>query len=239
MCIFITKSLCCIAESQGRRSLAGCHLWGRTEPDTTESTQQQQQKLAEHCKSTILIFFKIIFFEKSSFFDRFCVLGLGEIFCLQNQGSAASKGGLEYLEDSCRTLKTLFLKTGLARTLKVHFIFTVIFYPISVKNLSNQCVHVCSVASVMFNFLQPHGLQPIRLLCPWNFLGQNTGVGCHFFLQGIFLPQQLNPYLLHWQAGSLLLSHQGRFNAYYKTLNIAPCAIYQVLVYIMFLIEIN
>ena len=25
-------------ESQGQRSLAGCHLWGRTESDTTEVT---------------------------------------------------------------------------------------------------------------------------------------------------------------------------------------------------------
>ena len=30
-------------ESQGRRSLVGCHLWGRTELDTTEVTQQQQR----------------------------------------------------------------------------------------------------------------------------------------------------------------------------------------------------
>ena len=30
-------------ESQGQRSLVGCRLWGRTESDTTEATQQQQQ----------------------------------------------------------------------------------------------------------------------------------------------------------------------------------------------------
>ena len=30
-------------ESQGWGSLVGCHLWGRTESDTTEVTQQQQQ----------------------------------------------------------------------------------------------------------------------------------------------------------------------------------------------------
>ena len=27
---------------QGQRSLVGCHLWGHTESDTTEATQQQQ-----------------------------------------------------------------------------------------------------------------------------------------------------------------------------------------------------
>ena len=31
-------------ESQGRRSLVGCHPWGRTESDKTEATQQQQQQ---------------------------------------------------------------------------------------------------------------------------------------------------------------------------------------------------
>ena len=29
-------------------------------------------------------------------------------------------------------------------------------------------------------FLRPHGLQPARLLCPWDSPGKNTGVGCHF-----------------------------------------------------------
>ena len=29
---------------------------------------------------------------------------------------------------------------------------------------------------------QPHGLQPTRLLCPWDFPGKSTGVGCHGLL---------------------------------------------------------
>ena len=32
--------------------------------------------------------------------------------------------------------------------------------------------------------------------CPWNFPGKNTGVGCHFLLQGIFLTQGSNPLFL-------------------------------------------
>ena len=35
------------------------------------------------------------------------------------------------------------------------------------------------------------------LLCPWDFLGKNTGVDSHFLLQGIFLTQGSNPSLLH------------------------------------------
>ena len=57
--------------------------------------------------------------------------------------------------------------------------------------------------------LQPHGLQPTRHLCLWDFPGENTGAGCHFLLQGIFLTQGLNLGLLNWQVSSLPLSHQG------------------------------
>ena len=53
------------------------------------------------------------------------------------------------------------------------------------------------VTSATSNSLRPRGLQPTRLLCPWASPGKNTGVGCHFLLQGIFLTQGLNPYLLH------------------------------------------
>ena len=35
-----------LGESQGRGSLVGCRLWGHTESDTTEVTQQQQQQQA-------------------------------------------------------------------------------------------------------------------------------------------------------------------------------------------------
>ena len=36
-----------------------------------------------------------------------------------------------------------------------------------------------------------------RLLCPLNSSGKNTGVGCHFLLQGIFPTQMSNMGLLH------------------------------------------
>ena len=43
--------------------------------------------------------------------------------------------------------------------------------------------------------------EPARLLCPWDSPGKNTGVGCHFLLQGIFPTQRLNLCFLslpHW-----------------------------------------
>ena len=45
------------------------------------------------------------------------------------------------------------------------------------------CCCCCWVASVVSNSVQPHWLQPTRLLCPWDSPGKNTGVGCHFLLQ--------------------------------------------------------
>ena len=49
---------------------------------------------------------------------------------------------------------------------------------------------------------RPLGLQPARLLCPWDFPGKNTGVDWHFLLQEIFPTEGSNLRLLHWQAGS-------------------------------------
>ena len=60
--------------------------------------------------------------------------------------------------------------------------------------------------------LRPHGLWPARLLCPWDSPGKNTGVGCHFLLQGIFLTQESNPGLLHCRQMLYCLSHQGSPN---------------------------
>ena len=54
-----------------------------------------------------------------------------------------------------------------------------------------------------------HGLQPARLLCPWNSPGKNTRVGCHSLLQGIFPTQGLNLGLLYCRRILYQLSHQG------------------------------
>ena len=37
--------------------------------------------------------------------------------------------------------------------------------------------------SVVSDPQRPHGLQPSRLLHPWDFPGKSTGVGCHCLLQ--------------------------------------------------------
>ena len=85
------------------------------------------------------------------------------------------------------------------------------------QNVSMFCVHsqfirnnfykwhcisrgsACEAVSVMSESLQPYGMQPTRLLCPWDSPGKNTGVGYHFLLQGIFLTQGSNPGLPRWR----------------------------------------
>ena len=42
--------------------------------------------------------------------------------------------------------------------------------------------------SVVSDSLWPRGLQPTRLLHPWDFPGKSTGVGCHRLLQNVSIP---------------------------------------------------
>ena len=66
---------------------------------------------------------------------------------------------------------------------------------VGVAMASFLCVCVsCSVVA--------DSLQPSTLLCPWNFPDENTGVGCHFLLQGIFPTQELNLGL--WRCSQIL-----------------------------------
>ena len=46
-----------------------------------------------------------------------------------------------------------------------------------------------------------------------GFLSNNTGVGCHFLLLGIFPTQ--GSACLHWQADSLPLAPHNIYNLYY------------------------
>ena len=68
--------------------------------------------------------------------------------------------------------------------------------------------------SVVSDSLWPHGLQPARLLCPWDSPGKKSGVGCHSLLQGIFPTQELNQGLLHCRQILYWLRQQGSPNTY-------------------------
>ena len=76
-----------------------------------------------------------------------------------------------------------------------------------------KCVCVCACVLSHAQLFATHGLQPARLLCPCDFPVKNTGLGCHFLLQGIFPTQGSNPHLLcllPCRQILYLLSHQGR-----------------------------
>ena len=75
------------------------------------------------------------------------------------------------------------------------------------QGLCCSFAHMCMLSrSVVSDSLQPHGLYPTRLLCPWDSPGKNTGVGCHCLLQGIFLTQGLDSHLHFWKAGGLSIT---------------------------------
>ena len=66
----------------------------------------------------------------------------------------------------------------------------------SVRTVWSQAICCLSAQSLRGVRLSvTRGLQATRLLCPWNSPGKNTGVGCHFLLQGIFSTQGSNPCL--------------------------------------------
>ena len=70
---------------------------------------------------------------------------------------------------------------------------------------------MCMVYSVVSGTLRLHGLY-IAQQAPLSmgFSRQDTGLGCHSPLQGIFPTQKSNPGLLHWQADSLPLAPPGK-----------------------------
>ena len=78
---------------------------------------------------------------------------------------------------------------------------------VSFSNAWKWKVKVKSLSRVQL--LATRGLQPTRLLCPWDSPGNNTGLNCHFLLQGIFLNQVSSPGLLHCRQILYHLSHQG------------------------------
>ena len=60
-----------------------------------------------------------------------------------------------------------------------------------------------------------------------GFFGKNTGVGCHFLLQGIFPTRGSNLCLLcllHWRAGSLTLAPPGKPHCPYPILFTPPAS---------------
>ena len=80
----------------------------------------------------------------------------------------------------------------------------------------------------MSNSVQPYGLQPARLLCPWDSLGRSIRVGCHALLQGNFPTQGSNPGVLHCRWILYHLSHQGSPKEYICMANLRSHIFYNL-----------
>ena len=138
------------------------------------------------------------------------ILGLREMTAGKVTGPAGSSGVL-----GSQAFRLDF-KCALGNSLNL---CDICFVPHMFKSVSPEstaellCVCVCVCVSV-----HTHIVSHVRLFvtpwtvvmgtiaslhCSWDSPGKNTGVGCHALLQGIFPAQGLNPYLLHWQLGSL------------------------------------
>ena len=61
-------------------------------------------------------------------------------------------------------------------------------------------MHICMCVLSRFSHVRLCATLWTAGSSPWEFLGKNTGVGCHFLFQGIFLTQGSNPCILHLPA---------------------------------------
>jgi len=60
----------------------------------------------------------------------------------------------------------------------------------------------------------------MRFLCPWNFPGKNTGVGCYFLLQRILPDPGIKSGSPALQADSLPSEPLGKIVKIYKRINV-------------------
>ena len=96
--------------------------------------------------------------------------------------------------------------------------------------LATFCLHVYVLSRFgHVQLLWPHGPQPAKFLCPGNFPGKNTRVGCHALLQGILptrdrthisyvsciigrffttRPLEKKPWSPFWAHGGIYITHQ-------------------------------
>ena len=77
--------------------------------------------------------------------------------------------------------------------------------------------------SVVSDSLWPHGLQPTRLLRPWDFPGKSTGVGCHRLL--LHTLDDSNNTLNVLNGNSLVLLVEESFNSHTKQIHILSFSI--------------
>ena len=107
--------------------------------------------------------------------------------------------------DFLNVYESLVITENTTMSLIGQILFFFVSLPLNQMNRRNIMKYESESLSVMSNSLQPHGLYS-----PWNSPAQNTGVGSHSILQGIFPTQGSNPGLPHCRWWILYqLSHEG------------------------------
>ena len=143
-----------------------------------------------------------------------------DCFFISSTASFAVRSLLVWCNPSClllpllSVLSVLYPKNHCQNQLWHYFLMNILcwpflnFLPFIIFLKYNQCCVCVSVLSHVWLSVTPWTVAA-RLLCPWDSPSNNTRVGCHFLLQGIFLTQGSKLHLLHWLADSLSLSHLG------------------------------
>ena len=126
--------------------------------------------------------------------------------------------------DVVKFYQNLHLFVWLCDTCFLHqIISSLITGPMSTLFITLAPISICDQGLVLLDSSRPFGLQPSRLVYPWDFLDKNTRMGCHFLFQVISStqgpnPRLLSPEFLALQANHLPVSPLGsRYLAFSKT----------------------
>ena len=175
----------------GQGSLVRCRLWGRTESETTEATQQQQQccdSLRWTAKGLSHTYKCIHPFSPKLPSDLGCHITLSRVPCAMQQDLV----GYPYFKygSVCMSIPN----------------FLTVPSPHSSPLTAGS---TCVSCSVVCNSLPPHEQQPTKLLCPWNSSDENTGVGSHSPSPRDLPNPRIEPGSLHCRQILYRLSYQG------------------------------
>ena len=135
-----------------------------------------------------------------------------EIYALLGRWEEERESFLHLLILNCLQLKITLIQGGIFWSPSLYQAYSPcvrapFLSPVASSSLL-VCVPACSVVS---DYLWPHGLH-VAFQAPLSmgFPSKNTGVGCHFLLQGILLTQGWTPHLL---LGRWILYHRATWEA--------------------------
>ena len=98
-------------------------------------------------------------------------------YCLQSFPASGSFPMSQFFESGSQSI-------GASTSASVLLMNIQDWFPLGLMGLiSLQSKRLSRVFSNTTVQKRPYGLQPDRLLCPWDLPGKNTGVGCHALLQ--------------------------------------------------------